>query len=438
MTGLFRIFVPASLLGLVVSDAILIVACYTGPIFILMDIDTVQIYFQYEGGGARVAIAAGIPLIGLYLGDVYDRAGMRLSLQFTQYFSLVIGVGFLIQALLLSFEGDLEMPRQSMLVGSLLALILLPAWRWVYQNASPHALEPEKLLFAGTHPLQLRLAAHIAEHGELSLKPLGFLVEKENEPQMVFPVLGTLHGWEKALEGQTVDQVIVGLDVAQAPAVAEHALALQHGGLRTTRMTDSYELLFGKVPVPDIPPAELVFGSTYWPSPFAVAVQLHASRLFALALGLLLLPVAVLTVLLLWITTRGPIIVSRRVLGKNERPFSLRSFRTRGRLGAVLRRTGLERIPTIWNLIRGDLVLVGPRPTRVECAALIVERIPLFRHRTFIRPGITGWAHVQGGDEILDVLSEIEYDLYYMKNFSLQMDAIILLRAFKRKLRTGG
>jgi lipopolysaccharide/colanic/teichoic acid biosynthesis glycosyltransferase len=438
MTGLFRIFIPAGILGLVISDAVLILACYVGALFLFMDLDTAQVYFRYEGGGARIAIAGGIPLVGLYLGDVYDRAGMRFSWQFIQYLSLVIGIGFLTQATLLALQSDFEMPRRAMLSGSLAVMILLPAWRWVYQKGSPYALEPEKLLFAGTHPLQFRLLEYLDSHDELSLKPLGFLVEKEGLTAAGSPVLGTLSGWQDALEGRTVDRVIVGLDERECTAAAKHALALQHAGFRTTPMTDSYELLFGRVSAPNIPPEKLLFGFTFWPSPAAIAVQLAVSRMLAIILAVPMLPVALLLALIIRLTSSGPVFVARRCLGKNERPFSLYDFDSGGTLGGMLRRTGLERVPALWNLIRGDIVLVGPRPARCECATRIGEFVPLFRHRTLVRPGITGWAHVQGGDELPDAIAELEYDLYYMKYFSLQMDAIILLRAFKRKLRTGG
>jgi lipopolysaccharide/colanic/teichoic acid biosynthesis glycosyltransferase len=110
------------------------------------------------------------------------------------------------------------------------------------------------------------------------------------------------------------------------------------------------------------------------------------------------------------------------------------------RFGYLLRRSRLDEVPQLWNVVRGEMSLIGPRPERPEFVALLTSSIPLYRARHAIAPGITGWAQVQYkyGSSIKDAATKLQYDLYYLRHRSVVLDALILLRTLKVVLRFKG
>ncbi|HEV3259501.1 MAG TPA: sugar transferase [Gemmataceae bacterium] len=181
------------------------------------------------------------------------------------------------------------------------------------------------------------------------------------------------------------------------------------------------------------------------------AAWFKAGTEWALALGLLILtlPLLLLSALLVKLTSRGPIIYSQTRLGRNGRPYRIFKLRTMihncekasgprwaipddpraTALGRFLRRTHLDELPQLWNVLRGEMSLIGPRPERPEFATLLGRVIPLYNDRLLVRPGVTGLAQVQLGPDtdLESVRRKLAYDLYYVRQASLWLDVQILL-----------
>jgi lipopolysaccharide/colanic/teichoic acid biosynthesis glycosyltransferase len=109
-------------------------------------------------------------------------------------------------------------------------------------------------------------------------------------------------------------------------------------------------------------------------------------------------------------------------------------------VGRFLRRSRLDELPQLWNILKGDMSLVGPRPERPEFVADLTRQIPFYRQRHILRPGLTGWAQVRYtyGASVEDALQKLQYDLYYIKNLSLALDAFIILDTVKTVLLRKG
>jgi len=109
-------------------------------------------------------------------------------------------------------------------------------------------------------------------------------------------------------------------------------------------------------------------------------------------------------------------------------------------VGKFMRKSRLDEIPKLWNVLVGDMSFVGPRPERPEFDDELEREIPFYRARRAVRPGLTGWAQVSHGygNSLLDALRKVEYDLYYIKNESLYLDVLILLRTVAVVLKLGG
>jgi len=175
-------------------------------------------------------------------------------------------------------------------------------------------------------------------------------------------------------------------------------------------------------------------------------------RLVALIGGILSLPLAVLTAILIKLESPGPVFYRQERVGKNGRPFVLMKFRSMGvdaekqgpvwassgddratRIGRIIRKIRVDEIPQFWNILRGEMSFVGPRPERPHFVSQLAEEIPYYEQRHLIAPGLTGWAQIKYpyGASIEDARQKLQYDLYYIKNQSLVLDAIIMFETIK-------
>jgi exopolysaccharide biosynthesis polyprenyl glycosylphosphotransferase len=167
-----------------------------------------------------------------------------------------------------------------------------------------------------------------------------------------------------------------------------------------------------------------------------------------------------LTALAVRLSSPGPILYSQKRVGLNGRPFMVYKFRSmyvdaEARTGAVwakkddpritpvgkwLRKLRLDELPQMWNVVRGDMSVVGPRPERPEFVELLNHQIPYYRQRLAVKPGITGWAQINHkyGDTQLDAMIKLEYDLYYIKHLAPALDFYIIFHTIKVMLLSRG
>jgi lipopolysaccharide/colanic/teichoic acid biosynthesis glycosyltransferase len=109
-------------------------------------------------------------------------------------------------------------------------------------------------------------------------------------------------------------------------------------------------------------------------------------------------------------------------------------------VGRIIRKIRFDELPQLWNVVRGEMSIVGPRPERPEFVKILTEKIPYYRQRHAVRPGITGWAQInyKYGETLEDSIAKLEYDLYYIKNRSFRLDLQILARTFTTVLGRKG
>jgi len=210
-----------------------------------------------------------------------------------------------------------------------------------------------------------------------------------------------------------------------------------------------------------VPDLWLEFDDLPWARTFSLDRQLKriADVLLASVLLLIFTPLIIFLMLLIWLDDRGPVIYSQERSGWLGSPFLLYKLRTMHhsdvvesllwtspsdkritRVGLWLRRFRLDELPQLVNVIFGDMSLIGPRPERPEFEAQLEERIPHYRKRHWMRPGMSGWAQVCApyASSIEDSELKLSYDLYYLKNFSIWLDVIVLVRTIKTILKAQG
>lgn len=452
--------VPPTVLALLISEIILLFSAYVLPAYYLLTIDP-MVWLLYEDGFLRVSILVAGLLLGLYFQDLYANLRVSSRFQLVQQVCLVIGVGFLFQATISYVAPALQLPRWIMMIGSLGLLVLLPAWRILYSESVIQAVAGEQVLLLGASDLSRRIAVRIGERPELSWRVAGFIADTAEVDGLVEgPLLGSIADFAKIVEQVRPSRVIVGLTERRQRMPVHALLDLNFSGVVVEEAATTFERVFGRVCIQQLRPSQLIFSSELGPRPFILSLQNLYSFLLALIGVVVTLPVMAIVAILVRLTSKGPALYRQKRVGRHGQVFTLYKFRSmrvdaEARSGAVwaqkddpritgfgrfLRRSRLDELPQLFNVLRGEMSVVGPRPERPEFVATLSQQIPFYRQRHFVKPGITGWAQINHkyGDTIEDTITKLEYDLYYIKNLSPTLDLYTIFSTVRVMLLSRG
>ena len=220
-------------------------------------------------------------------------------------------------------------------------------------------------------------------------------------------------------------------------------------GIRVEDWPTFYEKLTGKIIIQNLRPSWLIFADGFTRNNLTLVIKRITDVLLATVGLCVSLPLIVLITILTRLDSRGSLFFRQERVGENGKIFTLCKFRTMvqdaekatgpvwaqetdprtTRLGRILRRTGLDEIPQMFNVLKGDMSFVGPRPERPHFVAELQEKIPYYSQRLVVKPGITGWAQVRYGygATVEDAIEKLQFDLYYIKNMSFFLDMLIIL-----------
>jgi len=365
----------------------------------------------------------------------------------------VILVGYLSIFFILVERRQL-LPRLPLVYFLALALVGTALWRWIYATTMARGALRQKVIIIGAGWAGQTLAELLQGEFAADFRLLGFVdddPDKQETHIAYAPLLGPTADVLDIAMAQGADGVIYAITRQSQPRLFQTLLDCQAAGLPVIQMPALYEMLTGRVPVEHVRSEWLLPGEvTGGQAP--LTYRLFARLLdwsFGLIGGAFLLVVWPAVALLIKLDSPGPVFYRQVRLGRGGVPFELLKFRsmvadaeeedgaqwaTKGdrrvtRMGRFLRRTRLDELPQVINILRGDIHLIGPRPERPEFIAQLEQKIPFYRARLAVKPGLTGWAQVRYryGNTVEDSLIKLEYDLYYIKNRSLLLDLSILL-----------
>jgi lipopolysaccharide/colanic/teichoic acid biosynthesis glycosyltransferase len=431
MIRLFKVSIPSSSLVLVLSDAILLFSCYLFAAWLVIDVPLVKFLFE-ESGYWHIAFVMAVIMLGLYFSDLYEDYQVRSRIELIQQFCLALGIAFLLQSLVSYAQWGVLLPKWVMVYGSLMALVVLPLWRMFFTALASSSIGAQKLLFVGSSPAVREISAYLKEHPEFGLSSIGYLDSSDEIPGMT--KLGSIAQLDEVLAEQHPSRLVIGLDLLAPQSLpVGRLLELRLAGLDIEEASSTYETVFRRVSSRDLPPSQLIFSNEMCPRAASVTLQSAYSLVLALAALVMMLPVMALIALLVKLTSGGPVMERERCAGLNGVPFTLLKFSSRG---SWMRRLRLDQLPQLFNVVRGDLAIVGPRPERPEFAAGLEDKIPYYRQRLCVKPGITGWAQIneKEGSDAEDTIQKLEFDRYYIKNLSLALDTYIIFHALKTTL----
>jgi exopolysaccharide biosynthesis polyprenyl glycosylphosphotransferase len=237
-------------------------------------------------------------------------------------------------------------------------------------------------------------------------------------------------------------------------------LELRFAGNIIEEAANTYERVCGRVCLKEIRPSQLIFSGELGPRPQNLLYQRFLNLLLAVVGIVLCLPIMLLTALAVRLSSPGAVLYRQTRVGLDNALFTLYKFRSMRidaevgtgavwaqkddprvtTVGRIIRAIRFDELPQLFNVLKGEMSIVGPRPERPEFVKALNEQIPYYRQRHCVRPGITGWAQVnyKYGDTLQDTITKLEYDLYYIKNMSLALDNYIIFHTLKAMLLSRG
>lgn len=380
-----------------------------------------------------------------------NRARTHLSEVFEVFKATVLATLFLIAVTY--FTRD-RYSRATLALFVIYAFVLVAGTRLVFREVLSEVrrrgFNLRSILVVGAGELGQRVVATINQHRELGFRVVGMLTcreEKVGATVAGVPVLGAVGDLGRELQARPVDQVVIALPSEEQPRMKQLMEQLALSTVDVKIVPDLYQYItlwggleeFGGLPI-----INLQGGPLYgW--------NLIAKRLFDVLFALLALvlvsPLMLLTAVAVKLTSKGPIFYQQERMGMDGRTFRILKFRTmrqdaerqgatmasagdsrRTPLGAFLRASSIDELPQFFNVLLGDMSLVGPRPERPVFIEEFKRQIPRYHLRHKVKAGITGWAQINGLRGQTSIQKRIEYDLYYIENWSLLLDLKILVR----------
>jgi len=338
---------------------------------------------------------------------------------------------------------------------NILLVIILPKLILILARRHSGPKADVRILILGDGPSAERVAERIRENSWVPCKVVGYLAVGEN-PGGVVRRLGGVEDLETVCRKQPLDEILVALPLAQLNLLPELRRALARVSVPSRLVCDFLKEVSSRATVFEF------FGSSVvdlhcGPADSLVYALLKRSFdvVVACAILVLLLPVGAVIAILVKLTSSGPIFFSQQRVGLHGRTFMIHKFRTmrvesqdtadrvwttasdsrRTAFGSVLRQLNLDELPQLWNVIRGDMSLVGPRPERPHFVDKFSGEIEEYNVRHFLRSGITGWAQVNGWRGDTSIARRVECDLYYLQNWSFGLDLKILWLTLWRGFR---
>jgi len=279
--------------------------------------------------------------------------------------------------------------------------------------------------------------------------------DADHQPNQV-PRLGTIAELASVIAHQRPDRIVVGMLERRGALPVQELLDLRFSGVHIEDAGNTYETVFGRVSTRELRPSQLIFSAELGPRPSMVTMQSVYSWIIGIVAAVFALPVMLTVAFLVKLSSPGPVLFRQKRVGMNGEPFVLYKFRSmykdaEAQTGAVwavkddpritpvgrwLRRLRLDELPQLFNVIRGEMSIVGPRPERPEFVSVLQERVPYYQQRLCVKPGVTGWAQINHkyGDTVEDAIAKLEYDLYYIKNLAPSLDAYIVFSTLKTVL----
>ena len=339
-------------------------------------------------------------------------------------------------------------------------ILLIVSWRFCYKFILNKGIFDQNIIILGSSDLAQNIINEITQRKDsgytVSVNVQEYLgnnnfPNKKNKESTIFK-----QDYEDLCDMAdelNISKIVVAMTEKRGALPTKELIKCRVNGIEIVEGFSFYEMLTGKLIVEQINPAWLIFSEGFYKSRIRRFLKRTMDLILSLALLILLSPVILVTAVLIKIDSTGPVIFSQERVGKNKKAYLVYKFRSMvadaekqsgpvwaedndcriTRVGRVIRKWRVDEIPQLWNVLKGDMSVVGPRPEREYFVKKLEDIIPFYGERFSLKPGITGWAQVcyGYGASVDDATEKLNYDLFYIKNMSTFMDLMIIMRTIK-------
>jgi sugar transferase (PEP-CTERM system associated) len=400
-------------------------------------------------------LIAGVCQLCLYYGDLYNSriGGDRRELYVRTLRSL--GATSLVLAALYFWLPALIIGRGVFMIAATLVILSVVTWRVSFEWFAKQVGPRERLLLVGTSPAALALARELEQRQNLGVEVVGFVdIDPDHHDRRTNSrVVGNIEDIPAIVANRSVDRVVVNLSDARGQLPMNTLLDMKLKGVTFDHLASVYEEYTGKIAVENLRPSWLIFSTGFRKPPSLVAMK-RVVDVCAAGVGMVLAaPLMLAVATLIKLVSRGPALYRQQRVGEHGQVFTLYKFRSmrtdaEAKTGAVwardnddriipggkfIRKTRLDELPQLWNVLRGNMSFVGPRPERPEFVGELTRAIPFYGQRHVVKPGITGWAQVRYsyGSTVDDAMEKLQYDLFYIKNLTIALDLFVIFLTVK-------
>ncbi len=404
----------------------------------------------------KIGLVTVVCQLCLYYNDFYDLTLVYSSRELIVRLLQAAGAASIVLAALYFTMPGL-MIGNGIFVSALFVFVVgILAWRLLFNHLTGSLRLQERILVVGTGETARKVVRQILDQREFAYRVIGFIDDDAARigERIVNPgIVGTPADIGMLIERHQIDRIVVGLSDRRGKLPVEELLRAKMAGVRVEDATTTYERVTGKILIDDLRPSWLIFSDGFRVSRITRWMKRSIDLTLSLILGVVSFPMMVLTAIAIAIESGRPVFYCQERVGENGKTFTLCKFRsmrtdaekggtpiwaTTGddrvtRVGRFIRKTRLDELPQIWNVLRGDMSFVGPRPERPFFVAELATQIPFYQQRHTVKPGLTGWAQVKYryGSSLEDSREKLRYDLYYIKHLSVSFDLTIVFDTVK-------
>jgi sugar transferase (PEP-CTERM system associated) len=438
-------------LGLLIFESGLIYLCGVAAIRIRFASEAAEAMIARQGW-IKLLAAMVVAQVAFYLFDLYDFKAIGQRSELTLRIMQALGLAAVALALLFYAIPQMMLGRGVFALALALMLTTMIGWRAVATWLLGHPRLAERVLILGTDIPAISIAREIMQRREHGYEVIGFVGQTRAlvGQSLINPsVIGVMDDLEELVRRRRPDRIVVALSDRRGRLPLDLLLRLKvRDEIQVEESSRFFERLTGKISTDRLQPGQLVFAETSR----GMRLYRRLRRLFDIISSLIGMgfssPLMILTAIAIRVESPGPVIYTQERVGLHGRKFRIFKFRSMRldaeahgpvwadendqrvtRVGRIIRKLRVDETPQFFNILRGEMSLIGPRPERPEFVEKLEERIPYYSERHLVKPGLTGWAQVSYpyGASFEDAWEKHQYDLYYIKNQSPLLDAIILL-----------
>ena len=409
----------------------------------------------------KTMLIASVCQLCLYYNDLYD---LNVTNSYQELFIRLmqaLGASAILLALVYFLFPICIIGRGIFIVSICFVVAFIVVWRIAYTHVLNNGLFNKKIVLLGAGDLAKNIAKEIIENRDCGYQVAAVVNGNDNGDACMIdgPVNICKNGYDglcKNAKALNIDKIVVAIEERRTGFPIRQLLNCRVDGIEVIEGTSFYEMLTGKLIVEKINPSWLIFSEGFRKSWLRKVLKRSGDLILSFIMLILLAPVLIAVAILIKLDSKGPVFFSQERVGENRKPYLVHKFRsmvqdaekTSGpvwaqsndsrvtRIGKFIRKWRIDEFPQLFNVIKGEMSFVGPRPEREFFVRELEEAIPYYGERFSVKPGVTGWAQVSYpyGASVEDAKEKLNYDLFYIKNMSIFMDLMVIMRTVKTVL----